>query len=119
MLNMSEQVNRIKIAFVDDKQQQALASFSELTSSINSLGGICINCHKQNSPVYPNEQIKQSLQSLEVSLQSGSLQDKGRNLGTLAVLACAQCHGTHRLAYASRKLFIEKKSWLELLKHSF
>ena len=38
-------------------------------------------------------------------------------LGTLAVLACARCHGTHRIAYDIRQLFVDRQSWVELIKH--
>jgi hypothetical protein len=37
----------------------------------------------------------------------------------LSDLACAKCHGSHRLAYDAKILLNNKKSWDELLKHSF
>ena len=53
----------------------------------------------------------------EESLVTGSPKDQGRELGTLAVMVCARCHGAHRLAYDSRNLFVEKQGWHELMKH--
>jgi cytochrome c556 len=117
MRTMSKQVNRIKIAFVDGRQDAALSAFQELEKGMNSLGGICISCHKNDKKEYPNQQMTQTMADLEQNLKTGSLQEQGKALGTLAVMACAECHGTHRLAYDAKTLLGEKKSWGELLKH--
>lgn len=117
MQTLSKQVNQIKIAYVDGKQGAALAAFQGLKSDMSQLGAVCLNCHKKSPTPYPSTEISQALDALEHSLKAGSLRDKGMALGTLAVLACAECHGTHRLAYDSRTLFTERKSWRDLLKH--
>ena len=83
---------------------------------MNKLGETFSNCHKEKKE-YPGDTIDRTVARLEESLVSGTLKDQGRELGTLAVTACAQCHGTHRLAYDSRNLFVEKRSWRELIKH--
>ena len=57
--------------------------------------------------------------TLERSLKTGTLEDQGKALGTLAVMVCAECHGTHRLAHDAKNLLNKKKDWGELLKHSF
>ncbi len=119
MRTMSKQVNQIKIAFVDGRQEAALSALSELEKGMNSLGAVCGNCHKKVSKIYPNEKMTQTMANLEQSLKTGSLQEQGKALGTLAVMVCAECHGTHRLAYDAKKILSEKKSWGELLKHSF
>ncbi len=119
MRTMSKQVNKIKIAFVDGRSDAALSALSELEKGMNNLGGICINCHKNASKEFPNEKITQTMADLKQSLKTGSLKEQGKALGTLAVLACAKCHSTHRLAYDAKKLLVNKKSWNELLKHSF
>ncbi len=119
MRTMSKQVNRIKIAFVDGRQDAALSALQELEKGMNSLGKTCVNCHKNDLKVYPNMQMEQSMADLGQSLKTGSLQEQGKALGTLAVMVCAGCHGTHRLSYDARKLLGKKKSWGELLKHSF
>ncbi len=84
---------------------------------MNALGETCSNCHKKDTRVYPDEAINKTLNSLGESLRTGTLKDQGRELGTLAVLACARCHGTHRIAYDTRQLFVDRQSWVELIKH--
>ena len=118
MEELSKQVNQVKIAAEDGMQDIALASLSDLEKGINMLGETCANCHKkQDAKVYPGETINKTITSLGESLRTGTLKDQGRELGTLAVLACARCHGTHRIASDTRKLFVEKQSWVELIKH--
>jgi len=105
MEELSKQVNQVKIASEDGMQ-------------INVLGETCANCHKkQDAKVYPGDTINKTIASLGESLRTGTPRDQGRELGTLAVLACARCHGTHRLASDTRKLFVDRQSWVELIKH--
>ena len=114
---LTRQVNQIKIASEDDMQDVALSSLSDLETGMNALGETCSNCHKKDTRVYPDEAINKTLNSLGESLRTGTLKDQGRELGTLAVLACARCHGTHRIAYDTRQLFVDRQSWVELIKH--
>ena len=114
---LTRQVNQIKIASEDDMQDVALSSLSDLETGMNALGETCSNCHKKDTRVYPDEAINKTLNSLGESLRTGTLKDQGRELGTLAVLACARCHGTHRIAYDTRQLFVDRQSWAELIKH--
>jgi cytochrome c556 len=114
---LTSQVNQIKIASEDGMKDLALSSLSELEKGINELGETCSNCHKKDTRVYPDETINKTISSLGDSLRTGTLKDQGRELGTLAVLACARCHGTHRIAYDTRQLFIDRQSWVELIKH--
>ena len=114
---LTRQVNQIKIASEDGMQDVALSSLSDLETGINALGKTCSNCHKKDTRVYPDEAINKTLNSLGESLRTGTLKDQGRELGTLAVLACARCHGTHRIAYDTRQLFVDRQSWVELIKH--
>ncbi|MFQ5643866.1 MAG: multiheme c-type cytochrome [Thiogranum sp.] len=117
MDDLTEQVNRIKIASEDGMADIALSSLSSLKRGINTLGETCSNCHKKDTKVYPGDTIKATIASLEESLKTGTLKDQGRELGTLAVLACARCHGTHRLVYEAGKTFAGEQDWLELIKH--
>jgi len=118
MEELSKQVNQVKIASEDGMQDIALSSLLDLEKGINVLGETCANCHKkQDAKVYPSETINKTITSLGESLRTGTLKDQGRELGTLAVLACARCHGTHRLASDTRKLFVDRQSWVELIKH--
>lgn len=117
MEKLGEQVNRIKIASEDGRKDEALASLAVLKQGMQVLGKSCISCHKKDDRPYPGESIRQTMDSLEQSLHSGNPKDQGRDLGSLAVLACARCHGTHRIAYDLRKGFTEKPDWLQLISH--
>jgi len=117
MRTMSKQVNRVKIAFADNRQEAALAALSNLEKQMNSLGAVCVDCHDETSQQYPDPEMTHAMTVLEQSLKTGSLQDQGKALGTLAVMACAECHGTHRLVSDARKLLTETRSWGELLEH--
>ncbi len=114
---LTKQVNKIKISAQDGFTDRALSSLSELNISMNELGESCGNCHKQDKRTYPNEQMTNTLQNLKIALQSGTAKEQGRELGTLAVLACARCHGTHRTAYEVKKQLNSETSLMELLKH--
>ena len=117
MKELTQQVNQIKIASEDGMQEVALASLSDLKRGMNTLGETCSICHKKDEKEYPSDIINKTVARLEENLVTGTLKDQGRELGTLAVMACARCHGTHRLAYDSRNLFVEKQGWNELMKH--
>jgi len=117
MDTLTRQVNQIKISAQDGNKPLALASLAELTDSMESLGGSCVDCHKKNRQAYPSEVMKKTLQSLQVSLESGTAKQQGRDLGTLAVLACARCHGTHRIAFGAKKKLVKDVSLSDLIKH--
>jgi cytochrome c556 len=117
MKELTRQVNQIKIASEDGMQGVALSSLSDLKKGMNILGETCSICHKEDEKEYPGDSINKTIARLEKSLVAGTLKDQGRELGTLAVTACARCHGTHRLAYDSRNLFVEKQGWYQLIKH--
>jgi len=117
MNKLTEQVNQIKIASEDGLKTMALASLSDLEKGIDMLGETCVSCHIKDKQTYPGDTIKATIARLEESLRTGDLKDQGRELGTLAVTACARCHGTHRLSYQTRRLLGAKPDWLELIKH--
>ena len=117
MKELTRQVNQIKIASDDGMREVALSSLSDLKKGMNTLGDTCSICHKKDEKEYPDDTINNTVIRLEASLVTGTLKDQGRELGTLAVTACARCHGTHRLAYDARILFVEKRGWRELIKH--
>jgi cytochrome c556 len=117
MEKLTRQVNQIKIASEDGLKDVALSSLSDLTQGMHTLGKTCINCHKKDVRIYPNDSINKTISNLEQSLQTGTLKDQGRDLGTLAVLACARCHGTHRIAYGIRKTFTDQPNWMEFIRH--
>lgn len=114
---LSKQVNQIKIAIEDDQITLAQASLAELKEGMIAQGKTCSNCHKNEIESYPSKAMTKTLAELEQSLVTGSMKDKGRALGTLAVQACARCHGTHRMSYNARKQLTDKMDWLQLIKH--
>lgn len=117
MKQLIKHVNTIKIASKDKIKGVALSSLSDLKKGINELGKSCSTCHKKDTPVYPDNLIEKTITSLDKSLRTGTLKEQGKNLGSLAVLACARCHGTHRLAYDIRKTFTDGSNWFKLIKH--
>ena len=114
---LSKQVNQIKIASEDGQLDLALSSLIELKKGMNKLGKVCSTCHKQYKQAYPSEQMQQTMLSLEQNLKTGQAKQQAKDLGSLAVAACATCHGTHRLAAGVKGLLAKDKSLLELLKH--
>lgn len=117
MKELIKLVNQIKIASEDGMKNTALSSLSDLKKGLSVQGKTCESCHKKDKKLYPDDTINKTLSNLEKSLRTGTVKDQGRNLGTLAVLACARCHGTHRLAYDARKTFTDGPNWRELIKH--
>lgn len=117
MNTLTTQVNQIKISAQDGNKALALSSLTGLAEGMNTLGETCVNCHKKDSKPYPNNEMKNTLVSLQASLTSGTAKEQGRDLGTLAVLACARCHGTHRIAYGAKKQLNTEVSFSDLIRH--
>ncbi len=117
MEQLAKQVNQIKIASEDGMKDIALSSLDELKKGINVLGNICSDCHQKEKRIYPDDKIDKTVESLEESLKTGTPKQQGQDLGRLAVLACARCHGTHRIAFDAGKLLSDRQGWLELMKH--
>lgn len=116
---LSNLVNRINIASIDGKDDAALAAFADLTNGMKQLGATCATCHESDPQTYPSAEMNDAMATLEQSLNSSALKEKGAALGAVAVMACATCHGTHRLSYDARLLFKDTMSLRDLLKHSF
>lgn len=117
MDTLTRQVNQIKISAQDGNKSLALSSLAGLNDEMITLGETCVDCHKKDRKPYPSEVMKQTLNSLKTSLESGTAKQQGRDLGTLAVLACARCHGTHRIAYGAKKHLAKDVSFSDLIKH--
>ena len=117
MNTLTQQVNQIKISAGDGFTNQALSSLSQLNLGMADLGKSCINCHKTDKRIYPSKLMAETLVSLETALISGTDKEQGQQLGTLAVIACARCHGTHRIAFGAKKQLTKEVSFQELLKH--
>ena len=117
MDTLTREVNQIKISAQDGNKALALSSLAGLNDEMITLGETCVDCHKKDRKPYPSEVMKQTLNSLKTSLESGTAKQQGRDLGTLAVLACARCHGTHRIASGAKKHLVKDSSFSELIKH--
>jgi len=117
MKTLTQQVNQIKIASEDGQTDLALTSLHDLNKGMESLGDTCVSCHKKQRNMYPSDEMKKTLASLQVSITSGTLKQQGRDLGALAVQACATCHGTHRLAFGAKQKLNQELSFAELIKH--
>jgi len=117
MQALSKQVNLIKIASKDGLPDLAISSLADLKRGMYKLGKVCTDCHKKDKVSYPSEQMNKTLLSLENSLKTGTLKEQGMDLGTLAVQACARCHGTHRLVFGTKVLLSKELSLTKLLKH--
>lgn len=117
MDTLTKQVNQIKISAQDGNKALALSSLKDLNQGMAMLGEACVDCHKTDRKVYPSEDMKKTLANLQQSLTSGTAKQQGRDLGTLAVLACARCHGTHRLAYGIKKQLTTEVGFRDLIKH--
>lgn len=117
MKTLTKQVNQIKIASEDGLTDLALSSLHGLKENMTNLGETCVNCHKKQRDMYPSAAMNKTLVSLESAISSGTLKQQGRALGTLAVQACATCHGTHRLAFGAKQKLNENLEFAELIKH--
>jgi hypothetical protein len=61
--------------------------------------------------------MTKTLATLKTALISGTAKEQGRKLGTLAVLACARCHGTHKITYGIKKQLMKDVELGALLQH--
>ena len=116
MQTLSKQVNQIKIASEDGQSALALSSLFELKKAMNKLGQVCSNCHKQEKQTYPNEKMQKIMLSLEQNLKTGQVKQQARDLGSLAVTACATCHGTHRLAEGVKPIIGKRAYFRRVIK---
>ena len=117
MDTLIKQINQIKIASTDGMPELALESLESLESGMNLLGETCSGCHVYDPRTYPSEHIVKTTKDLKQHLQTGTAKEQAKTLGTLAVIACAQCHGTHRLSFAEREQLQNGSNWRELLQH--
>ena len=96
---LTKVVNRIKIATEDQRWPVAEKSLITLRKKLQQLGESCTECHRDSAPrerILGNE-TEQGLEQLQQALKQKDGKTAGRRLGTVAVKACARCHGVHRL----------------------
>ncbi len=101
MKNLATEINRIKIAIVDERPKAALNAFDKLSTGISQLAENCTSCHKQTDigKNYFGAELQAMMKKLGEALQSGNKRKSGMALGEVAVTACSHCHGTHRVLY--------------------
>lgn len=106
MENLSNTVNRIKIAMHDLRYPQAISHLEPLQAGLKHLADGCQDCHKQ-----PKEQVdyiinssQPILDALKVALQNKDNKQARISLGTFAVKTCARCHSVHRTTAELKEL---------------
>ncbi len=117
MVVLGRELNRVKIAITDGDSVGAGDALTRLRQGMDRLGQTCGQCHRPAAPPYPGPAMTRTLDAMARAITEGDPKQSGRTLGTLAVQACARCHGTHRLAFAARRLFDAPPGWRQLLRH--
>ena len=94
-------INRIKIAAEDGRKDFALKATADLKAGLHDMGKNCATCHSGPEPRERilGKQTEDLLTDLAGAIQAEDKKATGKNLGTVAVIACAWCHGVHRTAY--------------------
>ena len=108
MNRLSRLVNRIKIASEDDRMPAAADALTQLGQRLNDLGASCDDCHSDEAP---RERIlggttRSSMERIGQGIEQNDKKIIGRNLGELAVQACARCHGVHRTLSDLKKVML-------------
>ena len=109
MNRLSLLVNRIKIASEDDRMPAAADALTQLGQRLNDLGASCDKCHSDD---IPRERIlgsatRSSMDHIRQGIDRNDKKFIGRNLGELAVQACARCHGVHRTLSDLKKVMLD------------
>ncbi len=102
-------INRIKIAATDGRKEAALQATSDLKDGLHDMGKSCSTCHRGPEPRERilGTQAQQLLTELAQAIRDEDKKATGKNLGTVAVMACAWCHGVHRTAYDIKRLITQ------------
>ncbi len=100
MEQLTRSVNRILIALDDGHNTVALQASQKFADQLQTLGGSCSSCHKDDD--YPLERIlgkatQQRLEKLQINIKQGQVKDSKKLMGEIAVTVCARCHNTHRI----------------------
>jgi cytochrome c553 len=108
MDQLSQLVNRIKIASEDGRQGKALKAVAQLKRGLDKLGASCEQCHRDPEPKARilGDHTQHTLNELATAIQKGETKTSGKLLGEAAVIACARCHGVHR-TLGSLKTFLQ------------
>ena len=95
---LSQTINRIKIATVDDRWSHAQKAVQQLRGQLHRLAESCESCHKDEPPRQRilGDGSSRTLDELDEALAQQQPKMAGRKLGEAAVVICARCHGVHR-----------------------
>ncbi len=102
MIQLTEQLNRIKIGLIEKDQEKSIQALTDLRAGMQHLENSCSSCHKDDEArqFYLGEKSKNLLNDLQKGIENNDdIKDVGRTLGLLAVRSCARCHGVHRIVY--------------------
>ncbi|MCP4128750.1 MAG: cytochrome c [Gammaproteobacteria bacterium] len=99
-------INRVKIAVTDGRNDAALKAVSDLKHGLHDMGNSCGSCHRGPEPRERilGEQTQKLMDELAQAIRDDDRKAAGKNLGGVAVMACAWCHGVHRTAYDIKRL---------------
>ena len=106
---LSQTINRIKIASVDDRWSHAQKAVQQLRGQLHRLAESCDSCHKDELPRQRilGDASVQTLDELDEALTQQQPKMAGRKLGEAAVVICARCHGVHRSLSDTRSFLFD------------
>lgn len=102
MIQLTEQLNRIKIGLIEKNQEKSAQALTELRAGMQHLEDSCSSCHNDDEArqFYLGAKSKKLLDDLQTGIKNNDdIKDIGHTLGSLAVRSCARCHGVHRIVY--------------------
>ena len=94
MDRLSRLVNRVRIASIDGRPDDAMSNAHTLDTRLGELATSCNDCHQEEAP--KARILGTGATPLIEALKTGDIKKSGRALGTLAVEICARCHAIHR-----------------------
>ncbi len=107
MEQLTQSINRIKIATEDQQPQIAGRALKQLKDQLQALKPSCNKCHRDEAPKERifGVNVQKILKQLKKSIQNNQSKQTGRFLGEAAVAICARCHGVHR-TFSNLKEFL-------------
>ncbi len=109
MKTLSRTVNRIRIAAEDGRWPAAGEAGNLLEEELGLLSHSCIQCHHERDPYERifGGKTRKAFTDLQRAIAREDLRQLRMSLGEAAVLACARCHGVHRLSSDLKKRLFE------------
>jgi len=108
MEQLSNTVNRIKIAMHDNLYSQSMDYIKPLNLQLKALANGCSDCHKQEGGKEQIDYVFTSSLPIISELKDALLKKDNKSarikLGTFAVKVCARCHSVHRTTAEIKEL---------------